>query len=59
MQKKYCGKCNDFSYSARTEGQWVCPTCGKDLTDKRAYGLGLMDRYEGIKSGLTVLKPEA
>lgn len=34
MLKKTCPQCQSSSYSSTTRGPaWLCPKCGKDLTD--------------------------
>jgi uncharacterized Zn finger protein (UPF0148 family) len=32
MIAKFCPRCKKNSYSAATQGKWVCPYCDKDLT---------------------------
>lgn len=44
MVKKYCPKCKNYSYSARTEGEWVCPTCGCNITDGKVLSLEESDQ---------------
>lgn len=34
MKKKYCPNCDKYSYSAKEEGSWICPTCGVNLTSQ-------------------------
>ena len=33
MPYKHCDKCHEYSYSASSRGQWICPHCGLDITD--------------------------
>jgi len=33
MIRKYCPVCDEYSYSSSPYGEWLCPTCGEDLTD--------------------------
>lgn len=40
MVKKLCPGCRQYSYSAKTEGRWVCPTCQLDLTLMPVLWLG-------------------
>lgn len=30
---KICPKCKEPSYSAGTDTNWICPTCGEDLNE--------------------------
>lgn len=30
---KVCPYCKEQSFSAGTDTYWICPTCGKDLSD--------------------------
>ncbi|MDP3058699.1 MAG: hypothetical protein Q8N36_04515 [bacterium] len=32
MVSKLCGKCDKRSYSAASQGEWLCPYCGEDIT---------------------------
>ncbi len=32
MYRKNCCKCGRPSYSSCEHGEWLCPTCGNDLT---------------------------
>jgi tRNA(Ile2) C34 agmatinyltransferase TiaS len=34
MYMKHCPECHNNSYSASNQGDWVCPTCGNDLTSQ-------------------------
>ncbi|PLT32599.1 hypothetical protein [Bacillus sp. V5-8f] len=36
MYQKNCGQCRELSFSSCESGEWLCPTCGNDLTDKKA-----------------------
>lgn len=38
MIRKYCPVCDEYSYSSSPYGEWLCPTCGKDLTDEAFEG---------------------
>ena len=31
MFKKYCSKCNEYSYSASRSEDWYCSNCGKKI----------------------------
>jgi uncharacterized Zn finger protein (UPF0148 family) len=33
MVSKQCPECKQNSYSASEKGEWLCPNCGKDLTN--------------------------
>lgn len=33
MVEKTCDKCQKPSYSSNYQGEWICPYCGKDLTE--------------------------
>ncbi len=46
MVKKFCPKCRSFSYSAKTQGRWICPSCGYDLTLKPILMLEQSDRTD-------------
>jgi uncharacterized Zn finger protein (UPF0148 family) len=39
MVKKYCPKCKCYSYSAFSEGKWICPICGNDITNRIVLAL--------------------
>lgn len=39
MVKKYCPKCESFSFSAYEKGKWVCPICGRNLTEEKVLPL--------------------
>jgi len=36
MYKKLCTRCYHSSFSSCHTGEWICPTCSKDLTDMKA-----------------------
>ncbi|WP_142919925.1 hypothetical protein [Peribacillus glennii] len=36
MFRKNCGQCHKPSFSSCESGEWLCPTCGYDLTDEKA-----------------------
>lgn len=36
MYKKHCTRCYHSSYSSCQVGEWLCPTCSHDLTNKKA-----------------------
>jgi ribosomal protein L37AE/L43A len=46
MYKKICNRCNRNSFSSTEIGEWLCPSCGYDLTGSPFYGLSL---YEPLK----------
>lgn len=31
--KKVCPKCEKISYCASNNNEWICPYCGKDISD--------------------------
>jgi len=31
MYKKYCPKCNEYSYSASRSEDWLCSNCGRKI----------------------------
>lgn len=33
MYRKNCDKCNKSSFSSSEFEDWICPICGKDLTE--------------------------
>jgi len=35
MMQKFCPGCGKCSYSADAKGQWICPYCGKDITEEQ------------------------
>ena len=37
MYKKVCTRCTRNSYSSSELDEWICPSCGKDLTDDSFY----------------------
>ena len=43
MIKKFCETCHEYSYSS-AERQWICPTCGRDLTDTEPEQLTYNER---------------
>ncbi|WP_230127399.1 hypothetical protein [Bacillus sp. CECT 9360] len=45
MFLKTCYQCQRPSYSSSKRGQWLCSTCGYDLTGQRAYNATSMERY--------------
>jgi ribosomal protein L37AE/L43A len=32
MYKKNCQRCSRASFSSTEAGEWICPSCGNDLT---------------------------
>lgn len=34
MIRKCCPACGEHSYSSTPYGEWLCPTCGEDLTEE-------------------------
>ncbi len=51
MFQKNCYTCNRPSFSSDDRGQWVCPSCGKDLSSQRAFESG------GVPSFFSSLLP--
>lgn len=51
MYKKFCLGCRSYSYSAKGEGRWTCPTCGVDLTLMPILQLKEKYNFEEIKDG--------
>jgi|GEM_PF-1428825 len=41
--KKYCPQCSNFSYSSNENRDWICPTCGENLTECPAM---MLDQQE-------------
>lgn len=39
MLKKKCPNCNNESFSAATSGKWVCPYCGKDISNIQSINI--------------------
>ena len=37
MYKKVCTRCTRSSFSSSEIGQWLCPSCGNDLTEAQFY----------------------
>jgi ribosomal protein L37AE/L43A len=37
MYKKTCTRCTRPSYSSTESGEWICPTCGFDLSTHAFY----------------------
>jgi ribosomal protein L37AE/L43A len=37
MYKKICIRCTRTSFSSSETGQWICPSCGHDLTEHSFY----------------------
>ncbi|OIU67712.1 hypothetical protein BHE18_12860 [Rossellomorea aquimaris] len=37
MYKKICTRCTRASFSSSETGHWLCPSCGKDLSDHPFY----------------------
>jgi ribosomal protein L37AE/L43A len=50
VNRKLCGCCGGYSYSAIHSGEWKCPYCGNDLTDveidREWLGGGLVARVQ-------------
>ncbi|MGG0409480.1 hypothetical protein [Peribacillus simplex] len=38
MYRKNCHTCHRASFSSGEYGEWLCPTCGEDLTVQKAHG---------------------
>ncbi|MBS3873229.1 MAG: hypothetical protein KGZ92_05625 [Firmicutes bacterium] len=36
MFHKRCAHCNGLSFSASSQGMWLCPYCGEDITETAA-----------------------
>lgn len=53
LNKKYCPKCRQTSYSSCAEGIWVCPTCAHDLSQEPVLPLNSACqwklRFDGVK----------
>jgi ribosomal protein L37AE/L43A len=43
MYKKICNRCKRNSFSSTEIGEWICPSCGYDLTSSPLYGLSLLE----------------
>lgn len=39
MVRKYCPRCKEYSYSAASEREWICPICGYDLTNEQVLNI--------------------
>ncbi|WP_442858745.1 TFIIB-type zinc finger domain-containing protein [Bacillus sp. KH172YL63] len=37
MYKKICTRCSRSSFSSSESGEWVCPSCGNQLTASPLY----------------------
>ncbi|MDQ0218392.1 ribosomal protein L37AE/L43A [Peribacillus cavernae] len=37
MFRKNCYKCHRPSFSSSESREWLCPTCGSDLTNQRIF----------------------
>lgn len=37
MFLRRCDKCGNSSYSSSEKGEWLCPICGKDLSEHSLY----------------------
>lgn len=37
MYKKVCNRCTRSSFSSTETGDWICPSCGHDLTEAPFY----------------------
>ncbi len=37
MYKKICTRCTRSSFSSSEIGEWICPSCGYDLTQSQFY----------------------
>ncbi|WP_157805756.1 hypothetical protein [Bacillus sp. mrc49] len=44
MYQKNCHKCNRSSFSSAEYGEWLCPTCGDDLTVQKALDPLVVER---------------
>ncbi|WP_057911993.1 hypothetical protein [Peribacillus muralis] len=48
MYQKNCHKCRRASFSSAEYGEWLCPTCGDDLTVQKALDPLVMERVNGL-----------
>ncbi len=39
MVRKYCVQCKEYSYSAASDREWICPICGYDLTGEQILNI--------------------
>jgi ribosomal protein L37AE/L43A len=37
MYKKICNRCTRSSFSSSEYGEWLCPSCGNNLTESPFY----------------------
>ncbi|WP_078545726.1 hypothetical protein [Litchfieldia alkalitelluris] len=37
MYKKLCDRCYQLSFSSSEFGEWLCPSCNKDITKGKLY----------------------
>jgi ribosomal protein L37AE/L43A len=60
MYKKVCSRCTRSSFSSTELGDWICPSCGNDLTNSPFYAsslsvgniLPLRKKLEAYKKGM-------
>ena len=50
---KFCSRCNTESYSAIIPEKWLCPNCGRDLTDRPLYEEDNDERIYKTSQGYT------
>ena len=43
MLVKKCPECDEKSYSASDQGEWICPSCKEDLTAIKPRPAGVDD----------------
>ena len=40
MKTKQCPECKENSYSATDYGEWICPYCSADLSERKSKPAG-------------------
>ena len=47
MYQKNCYKCYRPSFSSNHIGEWICPTCGEDLTALKSFHPAITEKVNG------------
>lgn len=53
MYKKTCTRCTRPSYSSTESGEWICPSCGFDLSNQAFYN---PSNYQNINEKVLPLR---
>ncbi|WP_411388020.1 hypothetical protein [Rossellomorea vietnamensis] len=53
MYKKICNRCTRSSFSSSENGEWLCPSCGNNLTESQFYKATI---FQNITQSVTSIK---